>query len=286
MSQQSWTSWSDSLPQGSGIPLPRGGHAHTMPPTPPPVVSTMAPPVVALAAASEEARPIAREPHRPGQGFSAVALAGVVEGLARLGTRAAGRRLALAAGSLAMILFVGCYTGLQVKQFLGAGSEKETIARVEKPSQEDGRAELLNLASHMAGTQPAGEMVSPVAESLFASVRDGLSQPVEQVATQASESWRRGSTELLPEPPIEPAADGETFVSLEAPAPKGVTPAICDSGKCRLPGEEMVHDWETYLGTAIAWQSDLQEARRLARRENKMLFVIGISGNFEDPGFT
>jgi hypothetical protein len=40
------------------------------------------------------------------------------------------------------------------------------------------------------------------------------------------------------------------------------------------------------LNTAITWSKSPAEAAEQARREGKLVFLIHVSGNFEDPGFT
>jgi hypothetical protein len=40
------------------------------------------------------------------------------------------------------------------------------------------------------------------------------------------------------------------------------------------------------LGTAVAFVASPSEAGRLARQEGKLLFLLHVSGNFEDAGFT
>jgi hypothetical protein len=39
-------------------------------------------------------------------------------------------------------------------------------------------------------------------------------------------------------------------------------------------------------GTAASWHADLDEAAREAEAEQRLLFVIHISGEFEDEGYT
>jgi hypothetical protein len=39
-------------------------------------------------------------------------------------------------------------------------------------------------------------------------------------------------------------------------------------------------------GTAIEWESSIERAADKANREGKLLLVLHISGNFEDPGKT
>ena len=40
------------------------------------------------------------------------------------------------------------------------------------------------------------------------------------------------------------------------------------------------------LDTALTWAKSPAEAADLASREGKLVFLIHVSGNFEDPGFT
>ena len=42
---------------------------------------------------------------------------------------------------------------------------------------------------------------------------------------------------------------------------------------------------ETF-GTSIAWEGDPNEAARKAKDQEKLVFVLHVSGNFEDPEFT
>ena len=42
---------------------------------------------------------------------------------------------------------------------------------------------------------------------------------------------------------------------------------------------------ETY-GTSIAWNGSAAEAAKKAREEEKLVFVLHVSGHFEDPRFT
>ena len=40
------------------------------------------------------------------------------------------------------------------------------------------------------------------------------------------------------------------------------------------------------LNTALTWAKSPAEAAEQARRDGKLVFLIHVSGNFEDPGFT
>ena len=57
----------------------------------------------------------------------------------------------------------------------------------------------------------------------------------------------------------------------------------CESGKCDLPPAGPVQGEH---GTKIAWAESPDEARQLAIAQNKLVFMMHVSGNFEKPGFT
>ena len=40
------------------------------------------------------------------------------------------------------------------------------------------------------------------------------------------------------------------------------------------------------IGTDILFYKDPTEAFRVAKKENKLVFMVHLSGNLEDPGFT
>jgi hypothetical protein len=61
------------------------------------------------------------------------------------------------------------------------------------------------------------------------------------------------------------------------PAVEKVAPAQCVAAACK-PSPS--------LGTVLAWTPSLAEASRRALKEDKLIFLIHVSGNFADPGFT
>jgi hypothetical protein len=48
---------------------------------------------------------------------------------------------------------------------------------------------------------------------------------------------------------------------------------------CRRCGNEN-------FGTSVEWEGTPQEAAKKANAEEKLLFILHVSGNFEDPRFT
>jgi hypothetical protein len=58
----------------------------------------------------------------------------------------------------------------------------------------------------------------------------------------------------------------------------GDSAAVCDDGSCQAQPRT--------LGTSIEWASSVAEASQRARREEKLVFLIHVSGNFALPEFT
>jgi hypothetical protein len=73
---------------------------------------------------------------------------------------------------------------------------------------------------------------------------------------------------VLPEKPSFALADLE----LDGPAAGGQTEQVCAVDRS--------------LNTALTWAKSPGAASEQARRDGKLVFLIHVSGNFEDPGFT
>ncbi len=73
---------------------------------------------------------------------------------------------------------------------------------------------------------------------------------------------------VLPEKPSFALAD----LKLDEPAASGQTEQVCAVDRS--------------LNTALTWAKSPGEASEQARKERKLVFLIHVSGNFEDPGFT
>jgi hypothetical protein len=79
---------------------------------------------------------------------------------------------------------------------------------------------------------------------------------------------RAPSPFVLPEKPSFALAD----LKLDEPAACGQTQQVCAVDRS--------------LNTALTWAKSPGAASEQARKEGKLVFVIHVSGNFEDPGFT
>ena len=53
----------------------------------------------------------------------------------------------------------------------------------------------------------------------------------------------------------------------------------CKPSKCRKCGNEN-------FGTSVTWEGSVSEAAAKAKKEEKLVFVLHVSGYFEDPKFT
>lgn len=121
----------------------------------------------------------------------------------------------------------------------------------------------------------------------------------EAIDAGTSESTPQGAVEMpAPEDPAAPAeppaaepeadeaavvdlaAEGlpakQTLVSLPATLPADDVPALHEQCSAELPS----------LGTALQWAESPEAAARLARQQEKLVFLIHVSGNFEIPEFT
>jgi hypothetical protein len=77
---------------------------------------------------------------------------------------------------------------------------------------------------------------------------------------------------------VEPAPGQETVKDVAtgpAPGPNGDT---CATGTCKGTGD--------FCGTTVTFLASPKAAGDEALKEHKLLFVLHVSGNFEDPGFT
>jgi hypothetical protein len=83
-------------------------------------------------------------------------------------------------------------------------------------------------------------------------------------------------TASLPDPPLEPKEEPPT------------DPLLPEQGKEPAPPAERVParpTGETY-GTSVLFLSNPEQAARVAHAETKLLFVLHVSGNFEESCFT
>jgi hypothetical protein len=153
----------------------------------------------------------------------------------------------------------GSFAGLMIAGFLVGGWLVDQIAHATPPSKP-------KVAAVRGETDP------PVVARLAPKVRivePAAGEPAEPVAT---EDPPKGSSAkaTLPAPVVPPAED--------PPAAPPAPPAGCAGGQCA------VNDGK--YGTSVDFVADPTDAAKQALKEKKLLFVLNISGNFEDDKFT
>jgi hypothetical protein len=90
-------------------------------------------------------------------------------------------------------------------------------------------------------------------------------------------------TKVLKQSPVQPARaniDGPPSIELLT-AFDLATPATgpqCEDGTCQ-------QNMESH-GTVLKWAETPADAYRMAKEQDKLVFLIHVSGNFEIPGFT
>jgi len=86
----------------------------------------------------------------------------------------------------------------------------------------------------------------------------------------------------------EPAADVAPVQARPLPPvnlPGAVDAACQDCVEAKIPGAPGLPGREAFA-TAVEFVRSPQEAARVAKKEDKLTFLLHLSGNFEDPGFT
>jgi hypothetical protein len=153
----------------------------------------------------------------------------------------------VAAGSLAAIVIVGLLTiGKSDGEKLARLEARQRAAAVES-------APSTSKSTDVASNETANSVSqAPSAESSAASTALGaLALPEPTSGVKPIRSW---------------------FAAAAAGAADSQAAPVCSQDRS--------------LRTALTWSKSPDEAAALARREGKLLFLIHVSGNFEDPGFT
>lgn len=114
----------------------------------------------------------------------------------------------------------------------------------------------------------AAASTKPMPDRPAAPVRDQTPAPAAQERFVLRQAARPTLPFVLPEKPSFALAD----LKLDEPAACGPTEQVCAVDRS--------------LNTALTWAKSPGEASEQARKEGKLVFLIHVSGNFEDPGFT
>jgi hypothetical protein len=118
-------------------------------------------------------------------------------------------------------------------------------------------------------------------------VTQPFSQAVEFPAAEPAVSGQPGSPDLVDGFALRSPAAGQFVADVHVPGNSWFSlagaAADCESGTCKLVP---VKTADRKLNTALEWSSTPQLAAEQAAREGKLVFLIHVSGNFTQPGFT
>jgi hypothetical protein len=115
----------------------------------------------------------------------------------------------------------------------------------------------------------AAAPTKPPSDRPVGPVRDRTPAPAAPERFVLREAALRASLPfVLPEKPTFALAD----LNLDEPAASGQTEQVCAVDRS--------------LNTALTWAKSPGAASEQARKDGKLVFLIHVSGNFEDPGFT
>ncbi|MDG2221452.1 MAG: hypothetical protein P8L85_08740 [Rubripirellula sp.] len=130
---------------------------------------------------------------------------------------------------------------------------------------------------------PVASVVAPAAMPEVADIHEvtweiekAVVRRTREAAAYIGEQW------LLAKQSVKPEVD--PLMSLPSSEPLSVEQlpvsdtGICRDGACQEP--------ENRLGTTIHWSSEPKDAYRIAEQQDKLVFLIHVSGNFKIPGFT
>ena len=115
------------------------------------------------------------------------------------------------------------------------------------------------------------------------------SEPIPTVSTP--QSFEQSPASHTPDPETEQATAATTTAAPEAipqTSPvslEGKVPTIKPLPSTQVCAAEKKFK-DRKLSTALTWTESVQEASQQAEEEQKLLFLIHVSGNFEMPGFT
>ena len=142
----------------------------------------------------------------------------------------------------------------------------------------------------LIGTEPAEPEVNPeiatsaaAASALVSSettANAATQQPVEQPSPGTASSVETANASLPPPPDVAPEASPVSLEGLKGNVLTIKPPAatqVCEPAKKFK---------DRQLSTALTWTESVQEAAQQAEEEEKLVFLIHVSGNFEMPGFT
>lgn len=186
-------------------------------------------------------------------------------------------RLAIVVGGLTLFL-LGTVTGRVFgpdsasDQVTVSATSPNVIATESVPY-----AEEVNPPELIVCAEPAEPIATTNVVASESTATESTPQPTEETAAAITSDPEPGLTSTTAAPAIAPQASP---VSIEGKVPT-IKP-LASTQVC-APAEKFK---DRKLSTALTWAESVQEASQQAEEEQKLVFLIHVSGNFEMPGFT
>jgi hypothetical protein len=150
--------------------------------------------------------------------------------------------------------------------------------------------EEVNPPESIVCTQAAEPIATPDIVTLAAETTAVVaSEPAPTVSTP--QPLEQSAAADAPNPETEPATTATTTIAPEAipqtslVSLEGKVPTIKPLPSTQVCAAEKKFK-DRKLSTALTWAESVQEASQQAEEEQKLIFLIHVSGNFEMPGFT
>ena len=143
------------------------------------------------------------------------------------------------------------------------------------------------LAMIVSSVRPRAQVAPPVAVVIpdeIAVVPDEIREKAVEIKPAPAAPVVVAPVAAKPARILEEAAPGEEKPLPAVKLPGAVDPDCPDCVEPKIPGAARP-DREAFA-TAVEFVRNPQEAARVARKEDKLTFLLHLSGNFEEPGFT
>ena len=189
--------------------------------------------------------------------------------------------IAIAGATACMVFLVGV---MSIAVVYAARSRAEPVAQV--TTEPDDSTVQAQIPPNADGSAPGPTPVSP--EVVPAKVEPATLEPAPPAPTLADKSEQLSPASLQATPAtvadVE-AASEDSLAGIALPmATKAASPPAANQPPAIAPQEPATCVAD--LGTSIHFVADPPEAFKQAKKENKLVFMLHLSGNFEDKCFT
>jgi hypothetical protein len=144
-------------------------------------------------------------------------------------------------------------------------------AVVRRPNETDVRAAANGKVEQPAAQSPTSAIAASEPATELSATTGGNEPAADRQAAAISETQS-------PQPEQQEMLTGLFNQFLTSFAASRQEPSVCTFGNCMPAGQR--------LGTTIDWVADIQEASRQAEEEEKLVYLLQVSGNFAREEFT